>query len=963
MGTGYTRKDTVNNIADGNIINASDLDLEFDGVQAAFDAATGHTHDGTTGEGAPIEVTGPAQEYVSTGTELRPKANNTYDLGSSANQWKDLYVDGTANLDTVDIDAGSIDGTTIGAATPAAGTFTTAAATTGNITTVNATTVDTTNIEVTNIKAKDGTAAGSIADSTGVVTIASSVLTTTDINGGTIDGTTIGGASAAAGTFTTATATTGNITTVNATTVDSTNVEVTNIKAKDGTASATIADSTGVMTIASSVLTTADINGGTIDGTVIGGSTPAAITGTTGQFGTSLNVGGTITSDGLTVDGVVGLTVGNTIGAGLGYAGNTSSAGAGKIDFYDASTGALIIDGFGPNFLANSGVKIRQSGQDALWVQPNGDISFYEDTGTTPKFFWDASTERLGIGNTTPATALDVTGTITSDGLVVDTTSGAEIIIFRNDTSLVNGDFIGGIKFGTNDSSTAIGTPPHFSAGIKVKASGTVGLMDMHLYAGQTNEAYEEDTPSMTLTSAGDISFYDDTGTTPKFFWDASAESLGIGTSSPTELLDVRSASGNAVIQARAEGTTASDNAILRLSIAGTVAESLLYFGDSDDSNVGQIRYDHATDFMSFQTSASERMRIDSSGNVGIGTSSPTDRLEVAGVAVAGSATAGTTGSLVLRSRESSDITRVSIGALRSSGAAYFGRTVEPSTTVADGFNSGFTGTSGGGAWTIYNDGSTRYLGLPSGAMTKGSAVTLTERARIDASGNLLVGTTTYVGNSSTDTGGGFGIDSTGTYLFSTRDGETPAFFNRLTSDGDIAAFRKDGTTVGSIGASSSSLTIGTGDTGLRFVDAADAIAPYSNNTGLQTDGTTDIGRSSFRFNDIYATNGTIQTSDRNEKQDIEELDEAERRVAVACKGLLRKFRWKDAVEEKGDEARIHFGIIAQDLQAAFEAEGLDAGRYAMFIHSTWTDEETGEERSRMGVRYSELLAFIIAAI
>jgi hypothetical protein len=65
------------------------------------------------------------------------------------------------------------------------------------------TTVDTTNIEVTNIKAKDGTSAGSIADSTGVVTLASSVLTTTDINGGTIDGAIIGGASAAAGSFTT----------------------------------------------------------------------------------------------------------------------------------------------------------------------------------------------------------------------------------------------------------------------------------------------------------------------------------------------------------------------------------------------------------------------------------------------------------------------------------------------------------------------------------------------------------------------------------------------------------------------------------------------------------------------------------------------------------------------------------------------------------------------------------------
>ena len=132
---------------------------------------------------------------------------------------------------------------------------------------------------------------------------------------------------------------------------------------------------------------------------------------------------------------------------------------------------------------------------------------------------------------------------------------------------------------------------------------------------------------------------------------------------------------------------------------------------------------------------------------------------------------------------------------------------------------------------------------------------------------------------------------------------------------------------------------------------------------GANRDNFVDLGQSNARFDDIYATNGTIQTSDRNEKQDIEELSDAETRVAVACKGLLRKFRWKGAVEEKGNEARIHFGIIAQDLQAAFEAEGLDAGDYGMFISTTWTDEETNEEKTRVGVRYSELLAFILAAI
>jgi len=78
--------------------------------------------------------------------------------------------------------SGGMDSTVIGGNSPAAGTFTT----------VGATTVDTTNIQVTNIKAKDGTACATIANSTGVITVGSSVLTTTDINGGTIDGTTIG---------------------------------------------------------------------------------------------------------------------------------------------------------------------------------------------------------------------------------------------------------------------------------------------------------------------------------------------------------------------------------------------------------------------------------------------------------------------------------------------------------------------------------------------------------------------------------------------------------------------------------------------------------------------------------------------------------------------------------------------------------------------------------------------------
>jgi hypothetical protein len=231
------------------------------------------------------------------------------------------------------------------------------------------------------------------------------------------------------------------------------------------------------------------------------------------------------------------------------------------------------------------------------------------------------------------------------------------------------------------------------------------------------------------------------------------------------------------------------------------------------------------------------------------------------------------------------------------------------------------------------------------------------EMARIDSSGNLLVGKSS---TSTTTAGGEINADGT---LVGVRDGGNPLVLNRLSSDGTIASFRKDGTTVGSIGVlSSNNVYFGgsvSGHAGL-IMDGS-SIVPLSALT--RTDNAIDLGDGSYRFDDIYATNGTINTSDANEKQDIEALSEAETRVAVAAKGLLRKFRWKSAVEEKGDDARIHFGIIAQDLQSAFEAEGLDAGDYGMFIHSTWTDEETGEERSRMGVRYLELLAFIIAAI
>jgi len=166
------------------------------------------------------------------------------------------------------------------------------------------------------------------------------------------------------------------------------------------------------------------------------------------------------------------------------------------------------------------------------------------------------------------------------------------------------------------------------------------------------------------------------------------------------------------------------------------------------------------------------------------------------------------------------------------------------------------------------------------------------------------------------------------------------------------------------------------------------AIVPAST-LGSVTSSNINLGHQYARWNGVYLKISPNVSSDREYKRDIEELSEAEKRVAVACKGLIRKYRMRDAYEEKGESARLHIGIIAQDLQDAFTAEGLDAHRYGMFCSDTWhqatvtTEDEDGNvttsvedfelvehapegatnitEITRLSVRYEELLAFIIS--
>jgi len=222
-------------------------------------------------------------------------------------------------------------------------------------------------------------------------------------------------------------------------------------------------------------------------------------------------------------------------------------------------------------------------------------------------------------------------------------------------------------------------------------------------------------------------------------------------------------------------------------------------------------------------------------------------------------------------------------------------------------------------------------------------------------------------------------------------------YINRKSSDGSLADFYRD-SYVGAIGAVSGDIFIAGPDNNhaaIRLAAGNQAVLPVTT-SGSLSDNTTDLGQSNARYDDVVATNGTIQTSDRNEKQQIASLTGAEITAAKSISQLFKTFKWNDSVAEKGDNARTHTGVIAQEVEAAMSDAGLDAGNYAFFISTTWwetstevaaveADEENGikaqeaytridtyntseeapegaTERNRKGIRYPELLSFIGAA-
>ena len=617
----------------------------------------------------------------------------------------------------------------------------------------------------------------------------------------------------------------------------------------------------------SATFTTIDINGGTLDGATIGGTTAGAITGTTIVANTSLNIAG----DGATVTGIkdeddMSSNSATKLATQQSIKAYVDSQVATKDTLAEVLAGGNTTSG--SNILFGDDDKAIFGGGSDLEIYHNGSNSIIRDVGTGDlriqganlqllssngkkylfgvedaytKLYYDNS-EKLA----TTSTGVDVTGTVTADGLTVTgtlgnfavDTQGAIVSLSRPSTSYIRAsDASGSLRFDTG---------------------GSVGRL--------------------LIASNGDISFYDDTGSSQALFWDASAESLGIGTSSPSSTLHIKGGSTttqstfsnfisnstfrsvvnhaneyglymgyanattdtSAIQSGRSNGTVeelalnpyggnvgigttnpqvelhvedALGNCIVNIESA-TTGYSALNLGDTNNDDVGQIKYDNSNNSMQFTTNASEAMRIDSSGKVGIGETSPDSKLHV------------------------------------NAGG---------SDMVAK-----FESTDAGSYINIVDSGSGTY-GAMIGAISDDIVLSPNnvEAMRIDSSGRVGIGTSSVIGKLHANDSGGATLTLTRT-SGATSGNLGKIRFGNTNVDSDLASIVaiQDGAT------NNSALTFGTQTSGYAVEERMRINS--SGNVGIGTD--SPATKLMLEHNNDGAVGGTIRIKDRDSQQSANQL-------------------------------------------------------------------------------------------
>ena len=592
--------------------------------------------------------------------------DNTYDIGASgATRPRNLFLSGNATVGGDITLAGGIDVTgafgvdgdfdvntdkfTVASATgntTVAGTLAITGETTatGNlkvdtineITSAGGVTIDSvllkddvvnaTDIEVSSISANDGTEAATLANSTGVMTIASSVLTTTDINGGSIDGTNIGASSAGTGAFTTLSS--------SSTTSFPSGTTVGNLTLADGS----ITDSSGAIAFGNETLsTTGSLRVGT---STTGGAATYPATGgiRLGDMGTEAAPTGGLEF------------VAAVAGSGYGYIARAPDNTGGDIPFLfqrrfnsadwtsvyeiDNNAGDLI-------YFADNGTSqlfTIDASSSIIINQDSGDYDFrVESDGASHMLFVDAGNNRVGIGESAPDTPLHITTSSSGNALTVESVSdgalhGPNIVLHRNSGSPADDDMLGRINFNADDSAGSNVTYAQILSQAKDVTAGTVDArLKLGGLQGSTFVNYLDNQPTESVFNEDSVDRnfrVESNASTHALFVDAGSETVGVFTSSPNAPLHVQTSHTSTDV------TAANSNATLNVANDGAgngVYNAIKFAANQQDMYIMSFNNNaQASRRMGFflgsvagDATTDERLSITGNGRIGVGQLSP----------------------------------------------------------------------------------------------------------------------------------------------------------------------------------------------------------------------------------------------------------------------------------------------------------------------------------------------------
>jgi len=460
------------------------------------------------------------------------------------------------------------------------------------------------------------------------------------------------------------TATNVTLNTLAATTIDTTNLEVTNVKAKDGTAAIVLTDSTGVATLSANPI----LNAGTANGVVYLNASKVATSGSGLVFdGSKLGLDQATVSDRITLGRTASTENTNLIRS---YRGAFTS----QYSVWGNSGGVTYIN--------------TEGGGGTVWYVDGTEKMRLGGTATT------GGVGALGIGYTTLTSAGD-SGLVVSGNVGIGTNApGAKLDVVTGTTNRIR----------ISESESKL-----FFDSLNAAASAWGPKVERATSLSWFTAASGQPTSGMILTSTGTLNIVG-AGTA------GSTQAVSINGSTPVNTL-VTTSGGNVGIGTDSPATAYGYTKVI--DIAGSFPG--IKFTPSGASTFGFQIGAGTSGFQFYDVAASaERMRIDSSGNLGIGTSSPGAKLQVNG---AGDSPNG--------SNQTTRIFSTDALAANKGGSILFGG-VYTGSTVA-----GWAGIAG-----LKENATDGEYGAYLAFYTRKNGSSVAEAARLDASGNLGLGVT-----------------------------------------------------------------------------------------------------------------------------------------------------------------------------------------------------------------------------